>query len=176
MKTTNDLTSNSRQPGYFAVKVRSRGELNVSRALRQKGFEVLAPTRTIAPSRPHGTRTTDTALFPGYVFVRLDLREMLALVTTDGVSYIVRNGKSLAPLPLEEELTVQSLCEGTTPCEPWNQFVAGQRVSIESGPLKGRRGTLMRIGDKDRLIISLNSIFSSVSVDSRDTIVRACTD
>jgi len=174
MQTANELFPSSNRPGYFAVKVRTRGESNVSKALRQKGFEVLAPI--FAP--PHAlttrARKTDTALFPGYVFVRLDPRKLLQLVTTEGVSYVVRSGKSLAPLPLEEELTVQSLCEYAAPCEPWNQFVVGERVSIESGPLKGRRGTLMRVGDKDRLIVSLNSIFSSVSIDPRDTIVRAC--
>ncbi len=90
------------------------------------------------------------------------------------MSYIVRTGGAIEPLPLEEELTVQTLCDGVTGFEPWNQFAVGQRVAIESGPLKGRQGTLVRVGEQDRLVLSLNSIFSSVSVDLHDTLVRVC--
>ncbi len=168
------VSASSNQPGFFAVKVRTRGESNVSKALRLKGFEVLAPTCTLSSALPNSSRKQESALFPGYVFVRLDPRELLPLVKTDGVSYIVRSGSTLAPLPLEEELTVQTLCAGATGFEPYNRFVVGQRVSIDSGPLKGRQGTLVRIGDKDRLVLSLHSIFSSVSVDLRDTLVKAC--
>ena len=174
MQTANVIESSTDRTGFFAVKVRNRGECNVSKVLRQKGFEVLAPTCSSQSSVPNRYRKTDTALFPGYVFVRLDPRELLSLVTTEGVSYVVRKGKVLEPLPLEEELTVQTLCSSVSGFVPCNNFVPGQRVSIESGPLKDRQGTLVRIGGKDRLIISLNSIFSSVSIDLRDTIVKAC--
>jgi len=167
------LQSSSNQPGFFAVKVRSRGEGNVSKALRQKGFEVLLPTCALQALAKR-MRKPDAALFPGYVFVRLDPRELLSLVTTEGVSYIVRNGRSLQPLPLEEELIVQTLCDGASGAEPWNKFVVGQQVTIGSGPLKGRSGTLVRVGERDRLILSLNSIFSSVSIDLRDTVVKPC--
>jgi len=174
MRTVTALTQSRDLLGFFAVKVRSRGECTVSKTLRHKGFEVLAPTSTPALSLLSKSRKAESALFPGYVFVRLDPRELLSLVTTEGVSYVVRNGSGLIPLPLEEELTVQSLCVNPTSFEPCNNFVVGQRVSIESGPLSGRQATLVRIGEKDRLVLSLNTIFSSVSVDLHDTIVRSC--
>ena len=162
----------AKRTGYFAVKVRTRGETNVSHALRLKGFDVLAPMCAQSSPSTHRARKADSALFPGYVFVKLDPRELLPLVTTCGVSYVVRHGKTLEPLPLEEELTVQTLCEAGTDFEPFNQYVAGQVVCIKSGPLKDRQGTLVRVGDKDRLVISLSSIFSSVCVDLRDTVVE----
>ncbi len=174
METAFAALSRLDRPGYFAVKVRTRAECNISKTLRQKGFEVLVPTCPKPRAQPTRQRKADTALFPGYVFVRLDPRELLSLVTTDGVSYIVRSGATIEPLPIEEELTVRTLCDHVTGFEPCNQFAVGQRVWIESGPFKGRQGTLARVGDQDRLVLSLNSIFSSVSIDLRDTTVRVC--
>ncbi len=157
--------------GIFAVKVRSRAEISVTGALRQKGFSVLLPTYIDHRQYSDRVKKSKRPLFPGYVFVHLRPQELLGLVSTNGVSYVVKRGNLLQPLPSEEEVALQSLCGLEDDCEPCDHFAVGQRVEIQSGPLKGQIGTLVRFGTKDRLVVSINSIFSSVSVDIKDTAV-----
>lgn len=158
--------------GCFAVKVRSRGEASVGAALTNKGFDVLLPTYIDSRRYTDRIKEKQCALFPGYVFVRMHGEELLPLVSTEGVSYIVKLGSMLRPLPQEEASAIEALCNAEARCQPCESFKVGQRVSIESGPLVGLTGILVKVGANDRLIVSINSIFSSVSVDVRDTVLK----
>lgn len=171
MQNAQRMSCESKQR-YFAVKVRTRGEIAVGVALRHKGYDVMMPTYTARKRYSDRVKKAQHALFPGYVFVRMDPQQLLPLVQTEGVSYVVKSGSSLAPLPVDEALALESLCKVPTECEPCENFQVGQRVLIDSGPLQGLKGLLTRVGDRDRLVISINSIFSSVSVDLKDTVVR----
>ncbi|HEY0758377.1 MAG TPA: transcription termination/antitermination NusG family protein [Acidisarcina sp.] len=166
------LMRSSTQAGCYAVKVRSRGEATVGNALRSKGFDVLLPTYTDARRYSDRVKEVKCALFPGYVFVRLTGEGLLPLVSTEGVSYIVKSGGQLRPLLDEEAAAIESLCNSGEDCQPCENYRVGQRVSIASGPLVGLTGILVRVGENDRLIISINSIFSSVSVDVRDIVLQ----
>lgn len=158
----------------FAVKVRSRAESTVTELLRSKGYDVLLPTYTDRRKYTDRVKKAHRALFPGYVFVRFDPANVHEVVTTQGVSYIVRTGNMLQPLAQEEEITLERLCDLIDGCTPCENFAVGERVWIRSGPLQDRQGTLVRVGGKDRLVLSIDSIFSSVSVDLRDTAVSRC--
>lgn len=165
-------TLSDNQRGCYAVKVRSRGESAVGRSLRQKGFDIILPTYIQRRHYSDRIKEVSHALFPGYVFVRMDPKEVLPIISTEGVSYIVRSGKALHPLPQEEVAAIESLCNVREGCEPCVNFNVGQRISIESGPLQGLQGILARVGDNDRIVVCINSIFSSVSVDVRNTVIK----
>jgi transcription antitermination factor NusG len=167
------MQTNRSQIQCFAVKVRPRGELAVGRTLKHKGFDILLPSYVDRRRYSDRIKQVSCALFPGYVFVRMNAEEFLAVTTTDGVSYLVRSGRSFQPLPPEEVAALEALCGVDTGCEPCPNFSVGMRVSIESGPLKGLRGVLVRVGKNDRLVININTVFRSVSVDLRDTVISA---
>jgi transcriptional antiterminator NusG len=158
--------------GFYAVKVRAAGESTIAGMLRQKGLDVLLPI--VEEQRRYSDRIkrTSRALFPGYVFVRVEDGEILPLVSTQGVSYLVKTGRELAPLSADDLATIEALCQDTTSCELCEQLSVGQRVVIESGPLSGLTGVLTQAGEQFRVVLSVNSIFQSVSVDIRDTRVR----
>ena len=157
--------------GYYAVKVRSAGEALVAGTLRQKGFEVLAPTYIDHRRYSDRIRKANCALFPGYIFVRMDARELMPLVSTTGVSYIVKSGATLKPLPDDETAAIKSLCQSEVGCLPCTPLQIGQRVSIDSGPLTGLQGILVKTGESSRVVLSINTVFQSVTVDVRDTLI-----
>lgn len=159
--------------GCYAVKVQSRSEDNVSEALRFKGYDAFSPSYIQHRRYSDRIKRVRCALFPGYVFVHMCAEELLPIVGTAGVSYIVRTGKSLHPLPPEEADTIGRLCKIESACEPCQNFAVGQRVRIESGPLQGVHGILTRSGENHHVVISINSIFRSVRVDTRNTLVKA---
>jgi transcription antitermination factor NusG len=160
------------QLGCYAVKVQSRSEDAVGKALRHKGYDVLSPSYIQHRRYSDRIKRVRCALFPGYVFVHMSTEELLPIVATAGVSYVVRSGKSLHPLLPEEAETIGRLCKVESACEPCEHFAVGQKVSIESGPLQGIEGTLTRVGENHHVVISINSIFRSIRIDTRNTLVK----
>lgn len=168
------IPESNKSSGCFAVKVRSRAETTITGTLRRKGYDVLLPTYTHRHQYSDRVKHSSRALFPGYVFVRLDPRQLLGVISTEGVSYIVKSGNTLCPLPSVEEDLLQSLSTLADVCQPCEFPQVGQRVMIKSGPLQNQRGTLVRIGNRDRLVLSLGSIFSSVMVNLQDVDLESC--
>jgi transcription antitermination factor NusG len=148
----------------FAVRVRTRGEEYVANLLRQKDFEVLAPTFTELRRYSDRVCRVTSALFPGYIFVRMESRDLIRLLSTDGVSYLVRNGEAAGSLSSQETRAIEALCKGTESREPCSHLRVGQRVRIESGPFIGVEGVLAKVRDVGRVVITVDSLCSSVSV------------
>src|SRR5882724_5352096 len=78
--------------------------------------------------------TLQMPLFPGYVFVRIALRDRLRVLQIPGVAHLVGFSGTPAALPSDEiEALRASLVEGVK-VQPHRYLVAGQRVSLQSGP------------------------------------------
>jgi transcription antitermination factor NusG len=137
----------------------------VANILRQKDFQVLAPTFTELRRYSDRVSRVTSALFPGYIFARIGPRDLIRLQSTDGVSYVVRNGEAAGSLSRHETRAVEALCEGTESREPCTYLRLGQRVRIESGPFMGVEGILTKVRDVTRVVISVDSLCSSVSVE-----------
>ena len=154
---------------FFAVKVRSKGEENVASALRNKRYTVLSPTYVEIRRYSDRTRRVSCSLFPGYLFVQINPSRFLDVVSTDGVSYVVRTGTELEPLSESEVRAIELLCsvgkDETQSLAPCDYLRIGQRVRIEAGPLAGLEGVLMRTKDKDRVVVTVESLHSSISVE-----------
>jgi transcription antitermination factor NusG len=158
----------------YAVKVRSRGEEAVANALQTKGYEVLLPCFSTLRHYSDRVRKVKCALFPGYVFVRMNPENLLSLVTTEGVSYVVRSGSGMLPLSEEETRTIEALCRvnETQKLEPHSYLRIGEKVRIEAGPMTGLEGILVRVRDMDRVVITVETLHSSVSVELGHTAFR----
>jgi transcription antitermination factor NusG len=148
----------------FAVRVRTRGEELVANLLRQKNFQVFAPTFTELRRYSDRVCRVTSALFPGYIFVRMESRDLRRLLSTNGVSYVVRNGEAAGSLSCHETRAIEALCRGSESREPCGYLRVGQRVRIESGPFIGVEGVLVKVRDVGRVVITVDSLCSSVSV------------
>jgi transcription antitermination factor NusG len=156
----------------FAVRVRTRGEEYVANLLRQKDFQVLAPTYTELRRYSDRVCRVTSALFPGYIFVRMDNRDLMRLLSTVGVSYVVRNGETSGSLSSQETRAIEALCKGREFREPCSYLRVGQRVRIESGPFMGVEGVLVKVQDVGRVVITVDSLCSSVSVQIEPNRIR----
>jgi transcriptional antiterminator RfaH len=149
----------------YAVRVRSRGEQFVADLLRHKDFQVLVPTFTELRRYSDRVSRVTSALFPGYVFVRVGSQDLMRLLSTDGVSYVLRNGEAGGSLSDQETLAVEALCKGSEPRGPHSYLRVGRRVRIESGPFAGVEGVLAKVRDATRVVITVDALCSSVSVE-----------
>jgi transcription antitermination factor NusG len=105
-------------------------------------------------------------LFPGYVFVRMALRDRLHVQTVPGVARIVGFDGMPAVLPNEEIEALRTSLGGPVRVEPHPYLTAGRRVRVKSGPLTGMEGVLLRLKGSMRLVISIELIQRSVAVDA----------
>jgi transcription antitermination factor NusG len=104
-------------------------------------------------------------LFPGYVFVRLAVRDRLRVLLIPSVVRLVGfNGQPTALPDTEMEIMRAGLMQ--SPCaEPHPFLTVGRRVRITGGPFAGLVGVLRRKKSGMRVVVSLGLIQRSVAVD-----------
>lgn len=104
-------------------------------------------------------------LFPGYLFVRIPVEQRLCVLETPGVICLV--GASGKPEELEDaeiERLKEAMSKGNDP-RPHALLRAGERVVVTDGPLQGTEGFVVREKNKSRVVLTLDLINKSMSVE-----------
>ncbi len=156
-------TADSRDP-WYALWVRSRHEKSVLDILTNKGLETFLPVCRSRRRWSDRIQELDLPLIPGYVFCRFDVRNRMPVLKTPGVVQIVGAGKTPEPV---DEIEMQSLITAVASgvhLQLWPFLKAGQRVSIEEGPLRSLEGILVTTRGKDQLILSVSLLQRSIAV------------
>ena len=110
-------------------------------------------------------KVLELPLFPGYIFVRMDLKNRLRILEVPGVVRLI--GFNGMPTALRDD-EIDTLREGlaqTCAIRPYPYIVAGRRVRIARGPFQGLEGVLIRQKRNLRVVLSLDLIRRSVLVD-----------
>lgn len=150
---------------WFAVYTRHQHEKSVSEMLEVKGFEVFLPLYESVRKWKDRRKLLSLPLFPGYVFVRGALERRLPILTTPGVHMIISRGERIATIPDEELDAVRRTIEGQFRVEPHPFLRCGERVRVVRGSLEGVEGVLTRKKNFYRLVLSVEMLAQSVSVE-----------
>jgi transcription antitermination factor NusG len=157
---------------WFALKVRTKAEDSVRFSLQQKGYEAFVPTFIAVRKYSDRFKKITSPLFPGYVFCRLDRNRRLPVLMTPGVEYAVGFAGKLESIPTQEIKALEAVNESGLVVQPWPYLHAGDRVRIASGALAGVEGLLVRTQSADRLILSIEMLQRSISVEIERSWVR----
>jgi transcription antitermination factor NusG len=150
---------------WHALYTRHQHEKVVAQALTGKGFEIFLPQyRTIRKWKDRH-KEISLPLFPNYVFILGGLDRMLYIVTTPGVHSLVNWGGRPAEIPWKEIDAVRRLVESTLHVEPHPFLKCGDLVRIKSGALEGIEGILVRKTKGVRLVLSVEMLSRSASVE-----------
>lgn len=126
---------------WFVVSTKLRRETFAQEQLARRGVETFLP-RIVEPLRS-ARKPAVSALFPNYLFVRIDLEEQYFDVSwTPGVKRFISFGTSPAPVG---DSVVEFLQERVGPAGILSVvpvFRAGDTVRIRSGPLAGLVGII----------------------------------
>ena len=150
---------------WFAVRVKSNFERRVAASLVGKGLEAFLPEYETRRRWSDRYKTIDCPLFPGYLFCRIDLDRRLQIMATPGFLYIVSTGNTPAPIDEVELARIRVIVCSRVPALPWPSLAIGQRVRVESGPLSGVEGTLLRVGNRRRVYVGITLLRRGVSVE-----------
>jgi transcription antitermination factor NusG len=152
-------------PYWYAVYTRSRHEHKVKIQLDDRGIENFLPLYKRISQWKDRRKEIQTPLFPGYVFVRIPLLEKLEVLKTHGAVYLVRDGQFPLSIPEESIFSVRRFVEEGLKCDPHPYLRIGQKVRIVDGPLSGIEGILVRKKNQRLLVVSIDLIQRSVSVE-----------
>lgn len=149
---------------WYAAYVVTRHEKAVAERLFYRTIETFLPLyRTIHHWNKRKAHV-ELPLFPSYVFVRIPAREYLRVLQVPGVVHIVSFENIPAPLP-DEEVEALRTAIRLRRCEPWPYPIVGRRVHINEGPLRGLQGVVTRQLNQNRIIVSVDFIRQSTSVE-----------
>ena len=153
---------------WFALHIRIYKNDSVEASLRNKGFEVFAPSYMAKRVVAGRERQIPAPLFPGYMFCSLDAAERLPVLTIPGVIKILGTRTALTVIPAEEIETIRRAIASGLPLEPFDLLQPGEPVEVQSGPLAGIRGEVVYHKGRHRVVIritALNDRAVSVEMD-----------
>jgi transcription antitermination factor NusG len=163
----------SLQIRWYAAYVCSRHERQVVSQLQERRISCFLPVYRSVRRWKDRRKELELVLFPGYVFVHLDLKDRLRVLQLPSVVRFVSFNGHPAPLAdTEIEILSKGLASGIR-AEPHPYLKIGHRVRIRSGPLAGAQGILVRRKDKFRLVLSIDLIMRSVAVEVDEADVEA---
>ena len=150
---------------WCAVQVAPRHEVIASAILRSKGYEEFLPLYRVKRQWSDRRKEIDVPLFTGYLFCRLNSEIRWAIVTTPGVIRLVGTRKEIAVIDDREIEAIQLILKSGLKVAPCAYAKIGDRVRIESGALAGVEGVVTGYKNQQRLVLSIDLIQSSISVE-----------
>jgi transcription termination/antitermination protein NusG len=152
------------QERWYAAYTSANHEKRVAEQLGAREVEHFLPLYASVRRWKDRRVTLNLPLFPGYVFVRLALRDRLHVLQVPGVTRLVGFNGAPTPLPEEEVKSLRrTLAEGVR-AEPHPYLRVGRRVRITDGPLAGYEGILVRRKGNLHVVLSVNMIQRSIRV------------
>lgn len=159
---------------WWALYTRHQHEKVVAEMLSTKGFEVFLPLYESTRRWKDRTKLLSLPLFPCYLFVRGGFDRRLQVMTTPGIHMILTRGEEIAVIPDQEIEAIQRALDGACNVEPHPFLRCGMRVRVIRGALEGVQGILVRKKNLLRLVLSVDMLAQSVSVEVHASDVEPC--
>ena len=151
---------------WFALRVRTNYEKAISQALEHKLIECFLPTYSESRIWSDRVKTIHRALFPGYLFCRIEPMDRISVLLTSGVINFVGFGTTPAAVPGSEIESLRTLVSSMA-VKPYPYLQLGQKVCIETGPLAGVEGIIESFRNGQRIIVSITLLQRSVAAELR---------
>ena len=154
---------------WYAAYTSPRHEKAVAQQMEASGIQCFLPLYRSVRRWKDRRKELELPLFPGYVFVRIVLKDRLHVLRVPGIVHLVAFSGKPAVLPESEiESLRQGLMRGVH-AEPHPYLKVGRKVRVLSGPLCGVEGILVRRKDKFRVVLSVHLIQRSVAVEVEES-------
>ena len=152
------------QPRWYVAYVVTRHEKVVADQLLRRSVNSFLPLHRTVHYWNKRRAQVQVPLFPSYIFVHIAAQERIRVLEVPGVVHIVSFNGVLASVP-DEEMEALRAALSLRSYEPFPYLTAGRRVRIKAGPLKGLEGVITHQQSQTRIIVSIDFIQRSVSVE-----------
>ncbi len=162
-----NLEKREAKRAWYVVYTRSRAEKKVFEELSIKNIECFLPLQKKLRQWKDRKKWIETPLISGYCFVRINRFEYNQVLQTNNVvCYVTFEGKA-ALIPDDQINTLRALLKQYDFEVNVTQetFKPGKIVEIIEGVMIGMRGELIEARGKNKFILRLNQINSTVVVE-----------
>lgn len=152
-------------PLWYVAYTYPRHEKAVSEQLQLRLVETFLPTYKHTSTWKDRRVKLDLPLFAGYVFTRVPARDRLKVMSVPGVIRMLSyRGR---PLPVSDaEIDAIRMCfRSGAKLEPHRYITVGDRVQVREGLFEGLSGIVVRENNKCKLVVSVELIHQSVSLE-----------
>ncbi len=146
-------------PNWFALRVRPKHERTVATHLARLGLREYVPLHRVRRRWSDRVKELDAPLFPGYIFSGFPYSERLRVLNAPGVESIV------GAVDDSEIAALRTLVASGKPLSHLPFLRVGQSVFIESGPLAGIHGVVLRDESAWRVVVSVEALDRSIAVE-----------
>jgi transcription antitermination factor NusG len=153
------------QVQWYATYTCANHEKQVAAQLQSRALECFLPLYRSVRRWKDRRVTLDLPLFPGYLFVRLALRDRMRVLQIPSVVHLVSFSGQPVAIPDDEMDRLRRGLSHSSCAEPHPFLTAGRRVRIMRGPLAGCEGVLRRRKNNFRFVILIDLIRSACAVD-----------
>ncbi len=150
---------------WFALRTHPKHEQLAERGLRLQGFETYLPVHSVRRRWSDRIKTLETVLFPGYVFCRFALQDKLRALASPAIRSVVRAGRDPVAVDESEIDAIKAVIASGRPVDLCPYLRVGQQVRIMHGPFTSVRGVIVRAQDNWRVVVSVEALGCSVSVE-----------
>jgi transcriptional antiterminator RfaH len=167
--------ANARSIRWIVVNTQPHRERLAGEHLGRQGFASYCPKilRTIK----HARRVENVLrpIFPGYLFVEItpDMQRWQAIGSTIGVRSIVRRGQDLSFLDVGFIDSLKRREVDGMIARPAVPYAIGQSIKIAGGPFDGLVAEIIRLPERDRLMVLMDILNqpTKVQIDIRQVAV-----
>jgi len=160
----NSVIANGEQH-WYALYTTANHEKKVAKSLVDRAVECYLPLYSSLRKWKDRRVRLEVPLFANYVFAKFAMPERLRVLQAPGVVRLVGFNGRAAVVPDTEVNRVRDVLVHGRNVEPHTFLAVGRRVRVSSGPLAGLEGILLRRKRGVRLVVAIESIVKSVSVE-----------
>jgi transcriptional antiterminator RfaH len=134
--------------------------------LARQGYRAYCPMIRRKTRHARRLREVIRPLFPGYVFVQLDLarEQWRPILSTIGVRALIRFGDTFGVVPEAFLNEIRGREQGGVLPMTRHTFEPGKKVRMCDGPFSGLLATVLAASESDRLLVLMDLLNRSVRV------------
>jgi transcription antitermination factor NusG len=153
------------KPQWCVAYTSANHEKRVTEQLVQRSVEHFLPTYESVRRWKDRRTKLHLPLFPGYVFVCLPVCDRIKVLQVPGVACLVGFNGQPAVVADQEIEALRSSIAPHLGVQPHPYLKVGHRVKIRRGILAGVEGILVRRKNALRVVLSIDLIMRSVSIE-----------
>jgi len=170
---SHQVFENAVHPLWYATYTCPRHEKKAKQHLDSRAVETFLPVYRSTRDWNGRRAVVEMPLFPGYLFVHIRECDRLRVLEAPGVIRIVGSNGRLTPLP-DDDIRALASALKIRKSRPHPFLSVGERVRIKFGALRGLEGVIVREARELRMIVSVESIMRSFSVELEPGDLEAC--
>ena len=150
---------------WIVVRSKPRSEKIAYAQLKEKEIEAYLPLLKERRKWSDRKKWVEFPLFSSYLFAKIEIKNSIFVLQTNGISSLVKFGEEIAIVQDEVINAIRLAIDGGYQLVPAEYFIAGNAVEVIEGPMRGVKGIVVQLKGKDRLVIKIDAIQQALSID-----------